>query len=420
MSATFFWKGVALLGGRWSGSAVREYALELLELGWTAKQAACLLGYDRCSVTGWAKMAGMSFRRGIRGGGGGGLVDDYRPVLLLLGSPRDKGNGNRLDFADRVLIEARVRDGISLRGIARELGVSASTVSREIARNSLDGVYSSRRGQRLTGERALRPRARKLETDSWLRNMVVEMLNTRFSPRQIENRLRFLYPLDKDKRVSAETIYQAIYIQGRGSLRQELKVDKALRTGRTSRIPASKLPSRRDRPWLVGHHISLRPAEVKDRAVPGHWEGDLVLGKDHKSALITLVERKTRFTMVQKVKGFHDSTTITEQLIEMMCEVPKEIRKTLTWDQGGEMAKHAEFTLASGCEVFFCDPHSPWQRGTNENTNGLIRDFYPKGTDFRKISDDDITEMQHLLNIRPRETLGWQNPAEALNVALTT
>ncbi|WGT47701.1 IS30 family transposase [Tessaracoccus lacteus] len=199
-------------------------------------------------------------------------------------------------------------------------------------------------------------------------------------------------------------------------------VDKALRSGRRQRIPQSKLPAASTRPWLVGHELSKRPAEVADRALPGHWEGDLVLGERHKTALITLVERTSRFTLIRRLPDDHGSTTVTDQLIEMAASIPAELRKTLTWDQGSEMAEHARFTMATDTKVFFCDPHSPWQRGSNENTNGLIRDFFPKGTDFATITDDQVAEAQYLLNIRPRQTLDWDTPAERLNqnhVALT-
>lgn len=253
--------------------------------------------------------------------------------------------------------------------------------------------------------------------------MVAARLNLRFSPKQVAKDLEKAFPDRHDMRVSHETIYQALYVQGRGSLRQELKVNKALRSGRKQRIPRSDLPPRNGRPWLAGHMISDRPAEIEDRAVPGHWEGDLVIGAHHKTALISLVERHSRFVLIRRLPDQHDTKTVIDSLIEMAQSLPEDLRKTLTWDQGVEMTDHARFTIATAVQVYFCNPHSPWERGTNENTNGLIRDFFPKGTDFATITDEQVQQAQDLLNIRPRQTLDWLTPAEKLNnqilVALT-
>ena len=209
--------------------------------------------------------------------------------------------------------------------------------------------------------------------------------------------------------VSHETIYQALYVQGKGALRQELKVEKALRSGRKGRVPASQLPPRTSRPWLQGARLSDRPAEADDRAVPGHWEGDLVVGPNN-SGIVTLVERQTRYVLIGRLPGCRDSATVTDVLAQMIAALPSRLVATITWDQGTEMAAHAAFTVKTGCPVFFCDPHSPWQRGSNENTNGLIRDFYPKGTDFNTLSDAELAETERLLNIRPRATLGFHSP----------
>jgi IS30 family transposase len=270
-----------------------------------------------------------------------------------------------------------------------------------------------------------RPHAGKLDLVE-LRAEVVKLLNDRCSPQQIAGRLPVLFPDRDDMRVSHETIYQAIYLQGRGSLRQELKVAKALRSGRTARRPASKLPRRSSRPWLDGCLLVDRPAEVEDRAVPGHWEGDLVIGPNSTqqpglsgSGLVTLVERTTRFTLIGRLPGVRDSATIIDVLTDLTASLPAQLLKSITWDQGQEMAQHARFTVATNCQVFFCDPHSPWQRGTNENTNGLIRDFYPKGTDFNLVTDQDIDETTRLLNIRPRQTLNFHTPTEKITEILT-
>jgi IS30 family transposase len=239
-------------------------------------------------------------------------------------------------------------------------------------------------------------------------------LNNKFSPQQIAGELRLMFPDRAEMHVSHETIYQALYVQGKGALRHELTVTKALRSGRAGRIPQSRLPRRSNRPWLDGARLADRPAEVEDRAVPGHWEGDLVVGPGN-SGIVTLVERATRNTLLGRLPGTRDSATVTDVLQHMIQGLPAELKRTITWDQGTEMANHAAFTIASGCPVFFCDPHSPWQRGTNENTNGLIRDFYPKGTNFNDVTDDDLAETQRLLNIRPRQTLGWRKPCDMLD-----
>lgn len=250
-----------------------------------------------------------------------------------------------------------------------------------------------------------------------MRGEVVSRLNLRFSPQQVAGQLRVEFPDGEGMQVSHETIYQALYLQGRGGLRHELTVQKALRSGRTGRIPRSKLPARSRRPWLDGARLTDRPAEVADRAVPGHWEGDLVVGPEN-SGIVTLVERQTRFVLLRRLPGARDSATVIDVLQAMISHLPAELTRTITWDQGQEMAGHARFTIATGCPVFFCDPHSPWQRGSNENTNGLIRDFYPKGTNFNTITDTDLAETQHLLNIRPRQTLGFHTPAATLGQLL--
>ena len=215
--------------------------------------------------------------------------------------------------------------------------------------------------------------------------------------------------------MSHETIYQAIYFQARGELRQELARQVALRSGRTGRQtrPDSPAPQRSAKPWVRDFHISTRPAEVTDRAVPGHWEGDLVIGARGASAIVTLVERTTRYVMLGALPDGRVSDDVIDVLTALMSRLPDQLRKTLTWDQGSEMARHADFTLATDCTVYFCDPHSPWQRGSNENTNGLLRQYFPSSsTDFRKISQDELDAVARELNGRPRQTLDWHNPAE--------
>ncbi|BDZ64209.1 IS30 family transposase [Agromyces mangrovi Wang et al. 2018] len=332
------------------------------------------------------------------------------------------GHGRRLSATDRAVIQVGLSRGLSRRAIAAMIGVAPSTVSREVARSALryrsEVLYDARVADHRARAQRARPKARKLDLHPALRSAVVDGLNAKFSPQQVAGRMPVLFPTREDMRVSHETIYQALYVQGRGGLRHELTVQKALRTGRTGRKPQSKLPARSNRPWLDGARITDRPAEAADRAVPGHWEGDLVVGPGN-SGIVTLVERQTRFVLLGRLPGTRDSRTVTDVLAGMISHLPTDLARTITWDQGSEMAEHARLTIRTGVHVFFCDPHAPWQRGSNENTNGLIRDFYPKGTNFNTITDTDLTETQRLLNIRPRQTLGFHTPAEKLDQLLT-
>lgn len=374
------------------------------------------LGVSVSTVKNWARLAGMQ----LRTGGTGGVVPMPMDASPLVSPGR---RYRRLTLADRSFIQAArsLREPLGVRAIARELGVDASTVSREIRgalvehgpRRHYDGGLAHYRAV----SRRPRPRVGKLEMMP-LRAEVVSRLNDKFSPQQVAADLRTTFPDRLEMRVSHETIYRALYVQGKGSLRHELTLTKALRSGRTGRVPQSRLPRRTSRPWLDGARLADRPAEVADRAVPGHWEGDLVVGPQN-SGIVTLVERSTRFALIGRLPGTRDSDTVTEVLQRMITTLPAALIKTITWDQGTEMAGHATFTIATGCPVFFCDPHSPWQRGSNENTNGLIRDFYPKGTNFNDVTDADLANMQRLLNIRPRQTLGWRKPGDMLNELIT-
>lgn len=220
-----------------------------------------------------------------------------------------------------------------------------------------------------------------------------------------------MFPNQPQLWVSHETIYQALYVQGKGSLRHELTVVKALRSGRSRRTPASRLPSRDVRPWLAGARLTARPPSAADRAVAGNWEGDLVVGPGN-SGIVTLVERNTRFALIERLPGVRDSITVIDVIRNQIMRLPEHLRKTLTWDQGQEMSRHKDFTIATGCPVFFCDPHSPWQRGSNENLNGLIRDYYPKGTNFNNVSDTSIEAMVDQLKNRPRKIHGFHTPRD--------
>jgi transposase, IS30 family len=351
--------------------------------------------------------------------------------------------GQRLTKDERVRIESWWTAGWSLPAIAEALGRHRSTVWRELDRhNSYRHGPKNPRGARdhrlgsgglyrwgyhavwsheVARKAARRPRVARLGPGQPLRAVVVELLGKRWSPEQIAARLVEDFPDTAEMRVSHETIYQAIYVQGRGGLRAELTRQVALRSGRTERRPqkAAAGAIRSHRPWVNGFHISQRPAEADDRAVPGHWEGDLVIGKAGRSAIVTLVERSNRFVMLGALPDGRASEAVIEVLSGLIQQLPQQLRRSLTWDQGSEMAYHPAFSVVTGCPVFFCDPHSPWQRGSNENTNGLLRQYFPKGdTDFRTITQEQLNEVAAELNGRPRKTLAWKTPAEALNQVL--
>ncbi|MGO2111208.1 MAG: IS30 family transposase [Pseudoclavibacter sp.] len=354
----------------------------------------------------------MSLQAGRRGGPAGLAAKITRADALLT-------EGGRLTLLGRSWIETGLRAGKSQREIAGDLGVHPSTVSREIrGRKNARGIDYAMNAQRRAVAAAARPKPAKLD-DPELRAVVIDGLNNGHSPQQIEGRLKRDAPERKDWRVSHETIYQALYVQGAGGLRHELEVEQALRSGRTSRKPRSRLPGRGNRPWITdANHISNRPPEADDRAVPGHWEGDLVLGGVGQGALITLIERRSRFTLLGLLPDTHDADTVRDGLISLVSDLPEHLRGSLTWDQGTEMAETAEFMMATDLDVWFCDPHSPWQRPTNENQNGLIRQYFPKGTDFRPVTPERVTEVQNLLNTRPRAVLEFATPAETLNEEL--
>lgn len=382
-------------------SKAKYVAITAIRRGATLREAGCEAGVSHESVRRWCQAESICFSRGSMGG-------------AILPKKSSKGKANRLGLHQRLAISMGINSGHTHDKIARAIGFSRSTVTREISRH-LDesGIYDPYAAQMAADRSASRPKTRKIDANRQLRAYVLEKLDLRFSPKQISKQIEQDFPDDEEMRVSHEAIYQALYVQGKGALRQELKLEKALRSGRKTRLPQSKLATKRgaNKSWVEGCEISLRPAEAEDRAVPGHWEGDLIIGGDAKSCLITLVERSTRFVLVRRL-DLHPSELVTSKLAEMISTVPEALMRTITWDQGVEMASHKKFTDKTGVKVYFCDPHSPWQRGTNENTNGLIRDYFPKGTNFTKVTDEEIQQMQDQLNIRPRETLGWRNPSE--------
>jgi IS30 family transposase len=376
-------------------------------------------------------------------------------------------SGRYLSFAEREEIAVLKARRCGVREIARRMDRSPSTISRELRRNAATrggGLeYRATIAQWHADRRAERPKMAKLAANDALRRYVQDRLAgtvarpdgvavpgpdvrwigrrhgrrqdrrwaTSWSPEQIANRLRFDFQDDESMRVSHEAIYQALFVQGRGALRRELTV--CLRTGRALRVPRARTRGSGKkfvRPEIM---ISERPAEVEDRAVPGHWEGDLIVGLN-SSAIGVLVERTTRFTMLlhlprmedhgqPRVKNGpalagHGAEGVRDAIAASMATLPDQLRRSLTWDQGAEMAQHAELRIDTGLTIFFCDPHSPWQRGSNENTNGLLRQYFPKGTDLTKHGKGDLAAVAATLNSRPRKTLGWKTPAEALNEQL--
>ncbi|WP_157372225.1 IS30 family transposase [Arthrobacter sp. Soil736] len=317
----------------------------------------------------------------------------------------------------------RIRDmraaGSSVRAVATALSRPASTVSRELARNSQPALgYQPYAAQRKSVARRARPKTAKLAGESDLRDYVKDKLLIRWSPEQISHTLIEEFPDKPEMRVSTETIYQALYVQARGGLKREIQA--ALRTGRTRRKPQQAGEQRQSRfvdPMVM---ISERPPEIEDRAVPGHWEGDLITGTLNQSAIRTLVERTTRYVMLVHLPGDHTAETVRDGLVSAMSTLPAHLRGSLTWDQGAEMAAHRSFTMATDMPVYFCDPASPWQRGSNENTNGLLRQYFPKGTDLSAYGPEDLEHVAQELNGRPRKTLGWDTPAERLRDLLLT
>jgi transposase, IS30 family len=399
--------------------------------------------------------AGVSAAVGVRWFREGGGMSTVTQVLL---------SGRYLLFAEREEIAILRARGCGVREIARSIGRSPSTISRELRRNAAtrSGAleYRATTAQWHADRSAKRPKAAKLAANEDLRRYVQDRLagaverpdgiavagpevrwsgrrhgrradrrwGKAWSPEQIAHRLRVDFPDDESMRISHEAIYQALYVQGRGALRRELTA--CLRTGRALRVPRARSRSRGKGFVTEEILISERPAEAEDRAVPGHWEGDLIIGLD-SSAIGTLVERSTRFLMLLQLPPMpghgdrrtkngpalagHGAEAVRDAIAAAITTLPEQLRRSLTWDQGSEMSQHAQLRIDTGVAVYFCDPHSPWQRGSNENTNGLLRQYFPKGTDLTRHTSQDLGAVAATLNSRPRKTLGWKTPAEALN-----
>jgi IS30 family transposase len=319
--------------------------------------------------------------------------------------------GRRLSVEEREEISRGLAAGVSFAAVGRRLGRPTSTVSREVKAHGGRGGYRAAQAQRAAHRAARRPKPRKLATDPCLGEVVEQRLRKRWSPQQIAGRLRLEHPDDPRWWVSHEAIYQSLYVQGRGGLRAELTA--ALRTGRARRRPKGPNPGRGRFGRIVDPVlISERPAEATDRAVPGHWEGDLILGRSSRSQVGTLVERTSRFTLLVHLPGDRRAETVRDALAAKITQLPAHLMRSITWDQGKEMAEHARFRVDTGVQIYFCDPHSPWQRGSNENTNGLLRQYLPRGTDLSTLSDAALDAIADELNDRPRETLGWMTPSE--------
>jgi IS30 family transposase len=421
----------------------RQQFWDLIADGVTSEQAAVDVGVSQPVGTRWFREAG-------------GMRDVSTAPL----------SSRFLSFVEREEISLMRARNAGVRQIARALGRSPSTISRELRRNAASRggqlEYRATNAQWHADRRAKRPKTAKLVSHERLREYVQDRLSgvirtpggklvagpraqawngrnkarrqdrrwaAAWSPEQISRRLPVDFPDDESMRVSHEAIYQALFIQGRGALKRELVA--CLRTGRALRVPRARSRQRRDGMVTPEVMISARPAEADDRAVPGHWEGDLIIGLN-RSAIGTLVERTTRFTMLlhlPRMEGYgvqprvkngpalagRGAEAVRDAIASTITTLPDQLRRTLTWDRGKEMARHADLRIDPGVQVFFADPHSPWQRGTNENTNGLLRQYFPKGTDLARWKRDELDAVAATLNSRPRKTLGWKTPAEALN-----
>ena len=348
----------------------------------------------------------------------GCVSNAIRKMQLLTGGAKPRPRTERrsaLSLAEREEISRAVVLQLSCRAIAVRLGRAPSTISRELQRNGGVAMYRAHTAQRRAHRRARRPKPAKLAICRRLRAVVESKLALKWSPKQISNWLEIAFPSDGDMRVSHETIYMSLFVQGRGALRHELH--RALRTGRALRRPKRSL--RRMGMLREMVLISARPPEVEDRAVPGHWEGDLIYGSG-KTCIGTLVERTTRYVMLLKLRK-NTAEEVRHAMSVRILELPQQLRKSLTWDQGKEMAEHVRFTVDTGVQVYFCDPNSPWQRGTNENTNGLLRQYFPRLTDLSRFTQRRLDAVARELNERPRQTLDWMTPSQRLAqvVALT-
>lgn len=382
--------------------SMRRALFDLVCGGAAMGAAAAAVGVShRAGRYWWSQAGGMTLRQGQ---GGGGLVTPGDPDT-------PGGPGHRLSRDERVMIMRLLDQGVKQVDIAEAIGRSPSTVSRELRRNrNVDGDYHAAMAHARAAERACRPKRFKL-VDHPMLDQISGWLEDGWSPQLISSWLAVQFAGDRLRQVSHETIYRCLYVQTRGGLRADLW--KQLSTSRSARKPRDRV-ERRGKPYADAFTIAQRPAEVDDRAVPGHWEGDLILGAGCGSAIGTLVERTSRFTLLLHLPGDHGADTVAAAMIEAMKDLPEHLRRSLTWDRGTELAKYKDIQLELGLPVYFCDPHSPWQRGSNENTNRLLRHWFAKGTDLSVHPPAELRRVQNLLNSRPRPTLGLQTPAQRL------
>ena len=365
----------------------------------------------------WQRGEGLKLIGRVFDRSSGAIFQHLKPHGGIRPAPRRRSQ-RVLSLDDREEISRGVAAGVSLRSIAAQLHRAPSTLSRELRRNGGHRRYRAAGADKRAWDRALRPKLCKLARHEELRQLVAARLHDNWSPEQIAGWLMHTYPDDEAHQVSHETIYRSLFVQARGVLKKDLQAH--LRSGRAirrSRHATGKGGQRGSLTDMIS--IRERPACVEDRAVPGHWEGDLLCGSSN-SYIVTLVERHTRYVLLAKVQS-RDSRSVITALIEQAKRLPDELRKSLTWDRGKEMAEHKRFTLATDVTVYFCDPQSPWQRGSNENTNGLLRQYFPKGTDLAVHSQERLDEVARQLNGRPRKTLGYETPAERFEacVAMT-
>ncbi|KJY30357.1 IS30 family transposase [Streptomyces sp. NRRL S-495] len=385
----------------------RSEYFRLMDQGYGNKEASRLVGIHERTGREWRN----------------GRTDParFRPPARPERAACPETRGRHLSQDERIHIADRLREKATIRAIAVDLGRSPSTISREIRRNSTVDPrgrqhYRPHAAHARADARRPRPKPGKIGQNPELRDFIQRHLAKKWSPEQICQALRDTFPERPEMHVAHETVYQALYVQGRGELRRELA--GALRSGRARRVPHRQAAARRPRfahPMVM---ISERPAEVEDRAVPGHWEGDLIIGKDGASAIGTLVERATRYVMLLHLPNGRTAERVHDALVDTVRTLPGHLVRSLSWDQGAEMAAHGSFTVATGIPVYFCDPASPWQRGSNENTNGLLRQYFPKGTDLAVHAPDHLVAVAAELNGRPRKTLGWETPAERLHKLL--
>jgi IS30 family transposase len=367
---------------------------------------------EACRIVGVNRKTGTRWRYGRVKISSSGRKLHYPPVI---NAPKREISSRFLSEEERIRIADLRRAGLGVRAIAAELGRSPSTISRELDRNRdpSSGRYRPFTAHRLAAERRARPRAGKIVRDPRLRQFVAERLKQRWSPEQISQALRRELPDDPERHVVHETIYQAVYRPELGGLERELP-GRVLRTGRRRRRPRRRADARRAGSLVGMTMIDQRPVEAADRSKPGHWEGDLITGAGNRSAIGTPLERSSRFTILLHLPGRHTAEEVRDAVIAAFSRLPTGLRRSLTWDQDKEMALHHEIADTVGMPVFFCDKAGPWQRPSNENTNGLLRQYFPKGSDLRVHDAERLAAVAAELNTRPRKTLGWDTPAARL------